>query len=105
MGSPSRDGDGSSTGPASPGSDVRPTDAQRRYLMRGLAQAGGKLPLFDTDGREIPRKTIESCMAHGWAEPWTQNPIEPHWRVCRLTPAGYRVLGAATPQGSGEHSR
>jgi hypothetical protein len=65
MGSPSRDRGGSSTGRASPGSDVRPTEAQRRYLMRGLAQAGGKLPLFDTDGREIPKKTIESCIALG----------------------------------------
>ena len=55
---------------------VRPTDAQRRYLERGLTEPGGKLPLFDRDGREVPRKTIESCMAHGWAEPGLNNPIK-----------------------------
>ena len=39
----------------SPGADlsgsivagIRPSEAQRRYLERGLTQAGGKLPLFD----------------------------------------------------------
>ena len=75
----------------------RPTEPQRRYLARGLSEPGGKLPLFDTDGRQVPRKTIEACMAHGWAEPWFNNPIKPDWLVCRLTPAGYRVLGAAPP--------
>jgi hypothetical protein len=78
--------------------EARPSEAQRRYLARGLTQAGGKLPLFDSDGREVPKKTIAACMAHGWAEPWTQNPIRPDWLVCRLTEAGYRVLGAKPPQ-------
>jgi len=73
---------------------LRPTEAQRRYLERGLTQAGGKLPLFDRDGREVARKTVESCVAHGWAAPWVQNPIKPDWLVCRLTEAGYRVLGS-----------
>src|ERR1700751_3781659 len=73
----------------------RPTEPQRRYLARGLSEPGGKLPLFDADGRQVPRKTIEACMAHGWAEPWFNNPIKPDWLVCRLTAAGYRVLGAA----------
>src|SRR5262245_11871499 len=77
---------------------TRPTDAQRRYLVRGLTQAGGKLPLFDRDGREVPKQTIEACLAHGWAEPWTHNPIRPDWLVCRLTEAGYRALGAVPPQ-------
>src|ERR1700682_4699443 len=72
---------------------VRPSAAQRRYLERGLDQPGGKLPLFDRDGREVPKKTIEACILHGWAELWTRNPIKPDWLVCRLTPAGYRVLG------------
>jgi len=45
---------------------MRPTAAQRRYLERGLTQAGGKLPLFDADGREVSRKTIESCLSRGW---------------------------------------
>lgn len=81
-----------------PGSGVesaRPTEPQRRYLERGLTEPGGKLPLFDRDGRQVPRKTVEACIAHGWAEPWTANPIKPDWLVCRLTPAGYRVLGVA----------
>ena len=72
---------------------VRPTDAQRRYLERGLTEPGGKLPLFDPDGREVPKKTIEACIDHGWAETWIKNPIKPDWLVCRLTPLGYRALG------------
>jgi hypothetical protein len=72
---------------------VRPSDAQRRYLERGLSEAGGKLPLFDRDGREVSRKTIEACIAHGWSEPWFSNPIKPDWLVCKLTAEGYRVLG------------
>jgi hypothetical protein len=79
---------------------VRPTAPQRRYLERGLDQPGGKLPLFDRDGREVPKKTIASCIAHGWAEPWTRNPIKPEWLVCRLTPEGYRALGHAAPAGA-----
>ena len=76
---------------------IRLSDAQRRYLERGLTQPGGKLPLFDRDGREVSRKTIESCVAHGWAAPWVHNPIKPDWLVCRLTAAGYRVLGGQPP--------
>jgi hypothetical protein len=34
---------------------VRPTEPQRRYLERGLSEPGGKLPLFDHNGREVPR--------------------------------------------------
>jgi hypothetical protein len=78
---------------------VRPTDAQRRYLERGLTEPGGKLPLFDRDGREVPRKTIETCMARGWAQPWLHNPIRPDWLACRLTAEGYRALGAEPPAG------
>ena len=78
---------------------VRPTDAQRRYLERGLTEPGGKLPLFDLDGREVPRQTVESCMAHGWAVPWLHNPIRPDWLVCRLTVAGCRALGVKPPPG------
>jgi hypothetical protein len=79
---------------------LRPTDAQRRYLQRGLTQAGGKLPLFDAEGREVPKKTVESCVARGWAAPWVGNPIKPDWLVCRLTDAGYRALGAEPPAGA-----
>ena len=74
-----------------------PTDAQRRYLERGLAQPGGKLPLFDRDGRQIDRKTVESCVEHGWAEPWFANPMKADWLVCKLTSAGYAVLGRVPP--------
>src|SRR5262245_38988848 len=84
-GEPATTGDGGSTAP-------RPSEAQRRYLARGLAEPGGKLPLFDRDGRQVPRKTIEACLAHGWAEPWFHNPIKPDWLVCRLTPAGRQAL-------------
>ena len=83
--------------PVASASTARPTDAQRRYLERGLAEAGGKLPLFDRDGQEVPKKTIAACIAHGWAEPWLRNPIKPDWLVCKLTPAGYRVLGHPKP--------
>jgi hypothetical protein len=71
----------------------RPSDAQRRYLSRGLLQPGGKLPLFDHDGRQIDRKTIESCVERGWAEPWFANPLKANWLICRLTPSGYDSLG------------
>jgi len=40
----------------------------------------------------VSRKTIEACIAHGWAEPWFQNPIKPDWLVCKLTPAGKAVI-------------
>jgi hypothetical protein len=75
----------------------RPSEPQRRYLARGLAEAGGKLPLFDADGRQVPHQTIDACIAHGWAEPWLQNPIKPDWQVCRLTPQGYCALGQRMP--------
>jgi hypothetical protein len=78
----------------SPAAEVRPTEPQRRFLERELTQPGGKLPLFDRDGRQVPRKTVEACISHGWAEPWTANPIKADWIVCKLTPAGYRALGA-----------
>jgi hypothetical protein len=90
-------------GHAAPGRTAavqRPSEAQRRYLERGLTQPGGKLPLFDRDGREVSKKTVEACVAHGWAAPWVQNPINPDWLVCRLTDAGYRVLGSEPPAGS-----
>jgi hypothetical protein len=71
---------------------ARPSPVQRRWLERGLDQAGGKLPLFDEDGREIDPRTIRSCIQKGWAEPWVKNPIKPDWLVCRLTDAGRAIL-------------
>jgi hypothetical protein len=76
---------------------LRPTAAQKKYLSLGLEQPGGKLPLFDRNGAGIDRKTVESCIAKGWAEPWFANPVKPDWLVCKLTPAGYAVLGRSGP--------
>jgi hypothetical protein len=76
---------------------LRPTEPQRRYLERGLNEPGGKLPLFDRDGREVVPRTIQACIAHGWAQPWFDNPIKPDWLVCRLTAKGYAVLGQVAP--------
>ncbi|WP_209002986.1 hypothetical protein [Stappia taiwanensis] len=75
----------------------KPTRTQRAWLRRGLDQAGGKLPLFDAEGRKVPEKTIRACLAAGWAEPWFSNPIKPDWLVCRLTEAGRRAV--AEPDG------
>jgi len=69
-----------------------PSQAQRRYLKRGLKQAGGKLPIFDHAGQQISAKTIKHCIAQGWAEPWFENPIKPDWLVCRLTEWGRDLL-------------
>ena len=76
---------------------LRPTEPQRRYLERGLSQPGGKLPLFYPDGREVPARTIQACVANGWAEPWFRNPIKPEWLVCRLTNKGREALGETEP--------
>jgi hypothetical protein len=76
---------------------LRPTEPQRRYLERGLAEPGGKLPLFDRNGREVAPRTIQACIAHGWAAPWIHNPIKPDWLVCRLTAKGYAALGHQPP--------
>jgi hypothetical protein len=70
----------------------RPNAAQRRYLMRGLSQAGGKLPLFDSDGQHIHPALVRACIAHGWAEPWFGNPLKPDWLICKLSDKGRRVL-------------
>jgi hypothetical protein len=68
------------------------SEAQLRYLRRGLERPGGTLPLYDQDGQEIPKVTIRACMAHGWAEPISTHPIHGDWVICRLTPAGYRLV-------------
>ncbi len=80
---------------------LRPTEAQKKYLSLGLDQPGGKLPLFDRNGAGIDRKTVESCIAKGWAAPWFANPTKPDWLVCKLTPSGYAVLGRSPPAGAG----
>jgi hypothetical protein len=68
--------------------------AQRAWLTRGLEQPGGKLPLFDRDGQKISERTVRSCIRHGFAEPWFDNPIKPDWLVCRLTDKGRNALAA-----------
>jgi hypothetical protein len=83
-----------------PAAALRPTEPQRRYLERGLSQPGGKLPLFYADGREVAPRTIQACVANGWAEPWFRNPVKPDWLVCRLTDRGRRVLGHTEPPAS-----
>ena len=71
------------------------TAPQKRWLKRGLEQPGGKLPLFDENGREIPARTIRACIDAGWAEPWFSNPIKPDWLVCKLTHAAIEALSAS----------
>lgn len=77
-----------------------PSDAERRYLVRGLTAPGGKLPLYDLEERRIPAKIIEACLAAGWAERWSSNPVKPDWLVCRLTGKG-RAAITATPSRPG----
>lgn len=77
-----------SAGDAGSKAAAKVTPAQREWLARGLTQAGGKLPLFDLNGREVPKSTIRACLAAGLAEPWFANPTKPDWLVCRLTEAG-----------------
>lgn len=72
---------------------AKPSKSQFRFLSRGLAQPGGKLPLFDDLGQEIDVRTIRACVKAGWAEPWFANPLKPDWLVCRLTDSGRAVMG------------
>jgi len=74
------------------GVGAQPTALQRKWLLRGLHQAGGKLPLFDEVGKKVSDRTVNACIEHGWAEPWFNNPLKPDWQVCKLTEAGRRLL-------------
>jgi hypothetical protein len=71
-----------------------PSPVQRAWLLRGVDQPGGKLPLFDRDGQGIDPRTIQACVEQGWAEPWFKNPIKPDWLVCKLTEAGRQAVAA-----------
>lgn len=73
---------------------ILPTLVEILYLRRGLAQPGGKLPLFDLDGQEIDPAIVRRCLELGWAEPWFHNPLKPDWLVCKLTEMGRRLLAA-----------
>lgn len=83
---------------------LRPTEPQRRYLLRGLAQPGGKLPLHDGAGRAVAARTVLACLANGWAEPWFANPLKPDWLVCRLTARGREAVGEPAPAGPAKAS-
>lgn len=76
-----------------PAKRPQPSVSQLRWLERGLAQPGGKLPLFDENGQHVSERTVKSCVDKGWAEPWFENPLKPNWLVCKLTGAGRAVLG------------
>ena len=69
-----------------------PKAAQRGYLVRGLAQPGGKLPLFDEHGQHMHPALVRACITHGWAEPWFGNPMKPDWLICKLTEKGRLAL-------------
>lgn len=71
---------------------AKPTLAQRGWLVRGLIQPGGKLPLFDRFGQRVNPRTIRCCIEQGWAEPWFSNPLKRDWLVCRLTEKGKKAL-------------
>ncbi|MEO9899747.1 hypothetical protein [Nisaea sp.] len=72
--------------------DKRPTKAQISWLARGLDEPGGKLPLFTTEGQRVNDRMVKSCLDHGWAEPWFENPLKPNWLVCKITDQGRAVL-------------
>ena len=72
--------------------DNRPTETQIQWLKKGLSQAGGKLPMFDSNGQKISPRTMKSCLKQGWIEPWFNNPIKPDWLVCKLTETGRSVI-------------
>ncbi len=72
---------------------AQPSKAQRSWLVRGMRQPGGKLPLFDERGQRISRRTIDACLEAGWCTRWFDNPLKPDWQVCRLTEAGRKVAG------------
>ena len=69
-----------------------PSPQQSKWLAHGLDQAGGKLPLFDSQGQRVNERTIRSCIDQGWAEPWFENPIKPDWLVCKLTEPGRKAV-------------
>jgi hypothetical protein len=72
---------------------AKPTPVQRAYLLRGLSQPGGKLPLFDERGQRYAERTVRACLEQGWAEAWFANPLKPDWLVCKLTDEGRALIG------------
>ncbi len=84
------DNTGKASGTAA-GRGGRPTAAQLAWLRRGLDQPGGKLPLFDAEGRRVSERTVRACVAQGWAKPWFDNPMKPDWLICKLTRDGRNI--------------
>ena len=72
--------------------ETRLSSAQRKWLERGLTLPGGKLPLFDADGRKVSPQVVKKCVEAGWAEPWFANQLKPDWLVCKITSAGRAAL-------------
>lgn len=66
--------------------------AQKKWLTRGLTQPGGKLPLFDENGKTINQQVVRKCVDAGWAEPWFTNQLKPDWLICKLTDDGRHAL-------------
>ena len=66
--------------------------AQKKWLLRGLTQPGGKLPLFDENGKKVNPQVVRKCVEEGWAEPWFSNHLKPDWLVCKLTDAGRTAI-------------
>jgi hypothetical protein len=90
---PPRGGDAKPKGlPPAPG---EPTAFQRAWLLRGLDQPGGKLPLFLGEGKKVDPRTVKACLEKGWCEPWYVNPLKPDWLVCKLTDKGRALFNAA----------
>ncbi len=77
--------------PAIKKDNAKPSKIQLAYLQRGLSQPGGKLPLFNHQGQRFSERTVQSCIEHGWAEPWFNNPLKPDWLVCKITDAGRKI--------------
>ena len=71
----------------------QPSLDELRYLVKGVKQPDGKLPLFDDNGQAFKFNMVQSCLKKGWVEPWFANPIKPDWLVCRLTNQGRVILG------------
>ena len=72
------------------------TKNQEKWLSGGLNQPGGKLSLFDENGQRISERTVRSCIKHGWAETWFNNPVKPDWMVCKLTDYGRSILSGGS---------
>src|SRR5260370_27741139 len=58
--------------------ELKPSTAQRAWLLRGLNQPGGKLPLFDESGQRISPRTIPSSLDQCWSQPGVAKPTQPY---------------------------